>query len=245
MKNKKPVIAFFDIETTPLKISAWKTWEADSLRVEEEWYILSFAVKLGDSATKVYSLNQFKSEKELVKKLWEYLDKSDILVSHNGDRFDIKKSNARFMFHGFQPPSPYRTIDTLKVAKKYFAFTSNRLDALGEYLGVGRKVKHKGMDLWFSCMKGDSSAFSRMRKYNKQDVDLLYAVYNKLKPYMENHPSMTIYQELTGCPTCASTKLQSRGFGVTKTGKYRRFHCQDCGAWSRGKTIKTKVEIVN
>lgn len=242
MENKKPVIAFFDIETSPLLSWNWGTFDQNAIAVKEEWYILSFAVKLGDSKTKVYSLDKM-SEKELVKKLWEVFDSADILVAHNARKFDIKKANARFIFYGLTPPSPYKVIDTLTEARKHFKFTSNRLDSLGEYLGVGRKMKHQGIDLWFNCMNGDKKAFRTMRRYNAQDVNLLYEVYLKLRPYMTNHPSMTVYEERNGCPSCKSEKLQSRGFGVTKTGKHRRFQCLDCGSWCRGKNIKTETGI--
>ena len=42
------------------------------------------------------------------------------------------------------PPSPYKTIDTLKIARKYFGFNSSKLDDLGRVLGAGEKVRHGG-----------------------------------------------------------------------------------------------------
>lgn len=234
----KPVITFFDIESGPLKISAWQTWEATSLRVEEDWKLLSFSYKKNDSKTKVHSLDQFKSEKELVRELWNVFDSSDVLVAHNGDAFDIKKSQAKFIQYGLKPPSPFKSIDTLKIARNSFKFTSNKLDSLGEFLGVGRKVKHSGIDLWFGCLDGDANSFRMMRRYNKQDVELLYAVYNKLRPYMKNHPVMTLYEGINGCPTCLSKSIQFRGFGYNKTSYYRRFQCKDCGSWGKGSNIK-------
>lgn len=234
----KPVITFFDIETGPLKISSWSTWEATALRVEEDWELLSFAYKKNEGKTKVLSLNQFKNEKDFVKELWKLFDESDILVAHNGDSFDIKKSQAKFAQYGLLPPSPFKTIDTLKIAKSSFKFTSNRLDALGELLGVGRKVKHNGIDLWFGCLDGDEKSYKLMRRYNKQDVDLLYAVYQRLKPYMKSHPNLAIYEGILGCGTCKSTNIQLRGFGYNKSSYYRRFQCKDCGSWGKGDPIK-------
>lgn len=209
--------------------------------------MLSFAVKwLDEKNTKVYTLADFKGYKKdktndrlLVKKLWEYLSEADVVIGHNGDGFDIKKSNARFIYHSFMPPAPNKTIDTLKVARRHFKFTSNKLDNLGNILGVGRKVAHEGKHLWLSCMNGDMKAWKTMAKYNKQDVVLLEKVYLKLRPYMTSHPDRNVVDGTKGkCPACGSDKMQKRGYSITTTRKYQRLQCQDCGRWHKGQTIK-------
>ena len=68
----------------------------------------------------------------VVKKVWELLNEADIVVAHNGDKFDMRKCNARFIYHGLGPISPVKSIDTLKVARKYFYFNANHLNNLGE-----------------------------------------------------------------------------------------------------------------
>jgi transcription elongation factor Elf1 len=77
-----------------------------------------------------------------------------------------------------------------------------------------------------------------MVRYNKMDVVLLEAVYEKLKMWDRSHPSMTAYDDAPGCPTCRSPNTQRRGIHVAKTRKAQRIHCQDCGAWSLGEAIK-------
>jgi DNA polymerase III epsilon subunit-like protein len=52
------------------------------------------------------------NDKELVTELWELFNEADILIAHNGDRFDRRKSNTRFLKHHLTPPQPYQTIDT-------------------------------------------------------------------------------------------------------------------------------------
>ena len=78
----------------------------------------------------------------LVKDLRDLFDEADVLIAHNGDRFDIRKAQARMVRYGMKPPSRYQTIDTLKAARKYFQFDSSRLDALGQYLGLGQKAAY-------------------------------------------------------------------------------------------------------
>jgi DNA polymerase elongation subunit (family B) len=235
-------IALLDIETAPNLGWVWGKWEQNVIDFKEYWYMLSFSTKwLGEKETKTYKLPDFRgyaSHKEddskLVTKLWGVLDEADIIIAHNGDKFDIKKSNARFISHGLQPPSPYKTIDTLKIARRNFAFTSNKLDDLGHYLGVGRKLPHTGARLWLDCMRGVPEAWTKMAKYNAQDVNLLERVYLKLRPWTSTHPDLSSYSKKNECPTCGGTNLQHRGHNVTKTGRRDRFQCMDCGSWSSG-----------
>src|SRR6267154_4477293 len=148
----EPIITLLDIETAPTLGYVWGMWEQNVIAVKEDWCILSFAAKaLGSDRPEVFALPDYngykrdkQNDKKLIADLWRVLDKSDIIISHNGDKFDIKKSNARFIYHGFSPPTPYKNIDTLKIARKHFKFDSNRLDSLAEYLGIGRKLPHEG-----------------------------------------------------------------------------------------------------
>ena len=153
---------------------------------------------------------------------------------HNCDKFDIRKSNAKFIEYGFKPPATYKTVDTLKIARRYFRFDSNKLDSLGEYLGLGRKVKTGGFDLWDRCIQGEEKALRLMEKYNKKDVELLENVYLKLRPWMTNHPNLNLISETRhNCPICESSKVQRRGFSYSRVNKYQRWQCLECGGWSQ------------
>ena len=72
-------------------------------------------------------------------------DEADVVIAHNGDKFDMRKANARFGH--YEPPMPVQQVDTLKVARKYFKFESNKLGDLGEHLGLGNKEVTGGFAL--------------------------------------------------------------------------------------------------
>lgn len=244
----QPKVAFFDIETAPSLGYFWgKLWETDIIGVHEPWYMLSFAYKwMGSDRIHFHGLPDyplFKRDKMddrmLLKDLHTMLDAADVVIAHNGDRFDFRKTNARFIMQGLLPPKPFKTIDTLKQARKYFNFDSNRLNDLGQYLKVGKKIPHTGFDLWKRAMEGDKSAWRTMREYNMHDVELLERVYEKLKPYMATHPDLRAYDGAPGCPTCRSTHVTKQGFKITRKRKYQQFKCQDCGSWFDGGIIKT------
>mgnify|MGYP007100043119 CR=1 FL=1 len=254
---EEPKILFFDIETAPNLAYVWGKYDQNVIAYDSQWYMLTYAYKwAGEKTTHGVALPDFKlykkdptNDKELVKSVHQLFSEADIIVAHNGDQFDIRKTNARFLVQGLPPPEPYKTVDTKKVAKKHFNFNSNSLDDLGETLGLGRKDKHnkyQGFDLWLGCLKGDDAAWAEMVKYNRKDVDLLEKVYMKLRPWSTTHPNMALYagKELA-CTNCASDHVQRRGYSYTKTGKNQRYQCLDCSAWSierRAEKQRTKLK---
>lgn len=245
-----PRVLFIDIETAPILGYTWGRFEQNVVGVERDTYMLSFAVKWeGQERVKTYALPDYpgysrnkENDKKLVADLWKLMDEADVIIAHNGDSFDIKKSNARFLTHGFRPYAPIKSIDTLKIARKYFKFDSNKLDELGRYLGVGRKLPHTGFHLWRGCMAGDEKSWRTMRRYNAQDVRLLERVYLKLRAWHTTHPDLTVYSGHAGCPACQSTQILRRGFIVAKSRKRQRFQCSACGSWFAGRTVELTDE---
>jgi uncharacterized protein YprB with RNaseH-like and TPR domain len=237
-KDKRKIL-IYDIETTPLVSYTWGLYEQNVIKVKEDWHLLSFAYKwLGDTRVTVKALPMYKgyeknksNDKALCEDLWKLFDEADVIVAHHGDAFDIKKSNARFIIHGMTPPSPYKTIDTKKVAKKYFKFESNKLDDLGKYFGLGEKLETGGFSTWLGCMAGDMEMWKKMIKYNRQDVVLLEKIYLRMRDWMTNHPRATDNPITSHCPNCGSDHLQRRGTIRNKVTTLQRLHCQDCGAW--------------
>ncbi len=188
------------------------------------------------------------TEKQLVQKLHKILGEADIIVAHNGDEFDAKKARAKFVEFGLPALPPSQQIDTKKIAKRHFRFSSNSLNNLGELLGVGKKMPTGGFDLWLDCMAGKIAAWKKMEAYNKQDVLLLERVYLKLRPWVQNHPNVAAGDKPSACPKCGTDRpLHFRGYRRMAAGSYRRYQCRDCGAWSRSRTVEkgsTKADIV-
>ena len=235
-------VLFYDIETAPNLAYVWGQYDQNVVEQYREWYMMCFGYKWeGQKTTKVVALPDFdlyatepENDRKVAQALWDLFDEADIVIAHNGDRFDMRKANARFIAHHMTPPTPVQQVDTLKVARKYFMFNSNRLGDLGEHLGLGKKEATGGFGLWKGCMMGDEKSWRIMKKYAKQDVDLLSMVYHKLRPWMTNHPNRALFDNSPdGCPTCGHLDLMSRGYKYTKTAKYRQYQCKACGAYCR------------
>lgn len=234
-----PRLLFFDLETAPCLGWTWGMYEQNVIDLKTSWYILCFSYKFqGDKKIRTVALRDFpqyrknrEDDSALVKVLHSLFCEADIICAHNGDRFDIRKSNARFIKHGLPPPSPYKTIDTLKIARSKFAFTSNRLGDLGRYFGLGRKRPHSGWDTWRQVMEGERKAWDTMLRYCARDCELLEKVYLKLRAWYTNHPRLTSYTEKPGCPTCQSTNVQRRGENIAVKKKTLCYQCRSCGHW--------------
>jgi len=238
----KPKVLLFDLETSPIIAHVWGLFDQNVAlnQIKSDWHLLSWSAKwLGDAPNKIMYMDQrgrkdLGNDKEILKGLWKLLDEADVVITQNGKSFDSKKVNARFILNGLNPPSPYRHIDTLRIAKKNFGFTSNKLEYMSHKLCTKYKklktAKFQGFDLWKACLEDNLSAWKEMEKYNKHDVLALEELYNKLQAW-DKTVNFNVYSDTTDfvC-NCGSKKLQKNGFRTTNSGQYQRYRCLGCGA---------------
>lgn len=242
-----PLILIFDIETAPIKGYFWNTGKAyvSYDNIIEDWFILSWSAKwlfdsgiISDIVTPEEAVNC--DDSRIMKGIWDLFNDADIVVAHNGDRFDVRKLNTRFIMNGFKPPLPYQSIDTLKILRKDktgFAFSSNRLDFIGQLTRNKGKIK-TDFALWKRCCGGDAESLAFMEKYNREDVALLEEVYLWLRPWIKSHPNVGLYMDTIEpvCTNCGSSEIVWGGHYVTPAGKFSAFRCNCCGAIGRCKT---------
>lgn len=227
-------ILFLDIETAPSTVFVWGLFKQNVQinQIVEPGYTLCWAAKWADSNEILFSSVRDGME-NMLQRIYDLLGEADAVVHYNGQKFDIPTLNGEFLKVGLTPPSTYHQIDLLRTARSQFRLTSNKLDFVAQHLGIGSKVKHRGMDLWRDCMAGDEKAWKQMARYNKQDVRLLPKLYKRLLPWIKKHPNHALYGDMNRpvCPNCGSPRMLSRGFNNTQTQRYRRFCCKDCGTW--------------
>lgn len=248
-------VVTIDIETAPIESYHWGLWDQNIglSMVKVDWTILSFSAKWLDSKAVLHwntggrGKHRVRDDKHVLDELWKILDQADVVVVQNGRAFDIKKINARLLFHGFKPYSPIKVIDTFASAKKHFDFTSNSLEWLSKHLCETKKSEHKqfpGFTLWAECLKDNPAAWKEMQKYNDIDVLAAEQLYLKLRPWIEDHPNLAVFSsgEEVVCPKCGC-EVKKDGFAYTMTGKYQQYQCKSCGAWARSRyTLNTKTK---
>lgn len=246
LPEKKPDvnILILDIETSPMKAWVWRRWKENIYldQTIQEWFMLSWSGRwLGEDKSFGYVLTpeEVASENDyrILVELYKALDKADIVVAHNGNKFDIPKINTRFLLNNISIPTPYRQIDTYEVAKKQFGFSSNSLDAIATFFGIENKDPHD-FQLWKECMEGNMESLVRLLNYNKKDVEILEKVYLKLRPWIKHHPNINVIANKEDCcPYCGETHIQkvTNSTYNTQHYKYPVYKCDKCGAVFRSK----------
>lgn len=226
-------ILLIDIETAPTKVYSWSLWPKyiDPDWIQDSGHTLCWAAKwLGEREVMYADIRD--GEEKMLTKIHDLLDRADAVVHYNGTKFDMPTLNREFVRYKMDPPSHYHQIDLLKTVRKQFNFESNKLDYVCQRLGLGAKVKHKGMSLWFGCMEGNESDWNIMSKYNKRDVRILEKLYRHVLPWIWNHPNVALHKPTNRptCSSCGSTNVVSKGNQYnTKSASYHRWKCNKCG----------------
>jgi hypothetical protein len=141
------------------------------------------------------------------------------------------------LFHNLPPLPRFQVVDTLIAARKEFAFSSNSLKYMNQFLGIRQKMENEGFMLWRKCMQGDKNALNTMDEYCRGDVVATEDLYFKLRPYITGHPNLALYFNDIEfrCPNCGSTELENEGDYYTPSGRWNSLRCNECGSLSRGK----------
>jgi len=244
-------ILVFDIETSPALAFVWYTGKQyvrhDNIVVPT--FMLSWSAKwLNDTSVfgDIVRPDEARDcdDERIVRSLWKALDEADIVIAHNGDRFDIPVANTRFLFYDMIPPSPYNSIDTYQVVRKGrtgFRMDSNKLDFIGQFLLNKQKIE-TNFSLWKRCHAGEKAALDEMFRYNKRDVVLLEEVYYRLRPWIKSHPNLGLYADGEVCPSCGSKSISWGGYYDTPSGRYSAFRCIDCGSIGRSRFTALSAE---
>lgn len=246
---RKPRILFWDLETAPLNLDTHSLYNERGIHtsaIKRHKYIISGSYKwAGEKRVDSVSVKPARphDDRKAVRALHAVLSSADALVHHFGDAFDIRMFNMRAAALGLPPLPPIVQIDTWKIAKRVFKFESNRLDFLGEFLGLGRKIS-TNFKLWDACVEGDAAALREMVRYNKQDVLLLERVFFRLYPYTTTRLDIAALYDIPHaqryklCGHCGSTDMSYKGAALRRSRFHDMFQCNACDAWRVGPVVK-------
>lgn len=170
----------------------------------------------------------------VLERILEIVHDADIVVTHNGRRFDWKFIQTRLLKHGLAPMRKTIHVDTCSIARQHLYLFNNKLDTLAKFFTDEEKMENGGWELWCKVLERDKKSMELMEKYCAQDVKTLQAVYQKLRPFITSMPNMNIIRsgEDFVCPKCGSTRIMRRGTGHNKSGSYHKVYCSDCLSWS-------------
>lgn len=254
-KQKGPRVLLADIETFPIEAYVWSLWKQNVGldQIKQDWTMMSFAGKwLGQPEVfyeDVGGQGDVRDDTDLVCQVHDLLSHVDILIAHNGQRFDLPKIKARMALLGLPPLPPIKVLDTLLLNRKAFGFTSQKLAYVSDRFAETAKDEHKnfpGFKLWRECLADDPKAWAECKKYNIVDVTSMEETYMALRGWYEGAPNFGPYLHPADgkpvCPNCGSSHLQSRGTRATQVGIYPRYQCIECGGWARGRFLAVSRE---
>lgn len=244
----QPKILVFDIETSPIEAYVWGLYDQNIAlnQIKKDWNFLSWAAKwYGEPAKKTMYMDNSKSkdihnDKKLVKGLSKLLSKADIIITQNGDKFDVKKFNARAAINKLPPVGGFRSTDVLKESRKVFGFTSQSLEYTSNVLNTKyKKLKHSkfpGMELWTEIDKGNKKAWKAMKEYCIHDVLSTEEKFQKIRGWIKTQNLANYFDDDKLRCHCGSTNLLFKGYTRTDTGKFKRWTCRTCSKPLVGKT---------
>lgn len=237
---------YLDIETSPNLAYVWSFWRENIPleRLVETGQVMSVSWKWRGERPVTFVSDHNPGHGGMLRATHEVLSEADLVVHYNGKTFDIPHLNREFLLAEMAPPAPYAQLDLLQQVRKQFRFPSNKLAHVSEALGLEGKVKHSGFNLWVRCMAGEASAWREMEEYNKRDVVLLEELHDRLGGWLPGAPNARLVEGNDEvCPQCGSGELRREGHSYTQLGKYQRFQCKSCGAWSRATTRDAGTQI--
>ena len=220
MKNTKKRL-FYDIETSFCEGTFWRPGYNQTIapnQILRQGQIICISWKWeGDD--KIHHVDwglKDQCDKKVLEVFIAELDQANEIVAHNGDRFDVKWIRARAAFHNLDMKPYYRSIDTLKLTKKYFALPSYKLAEVAKYFGLAPKLDPGGLQTWIDIViHKDQEAIDTMLEYCDGDITTLEQVYQKIRKYTK--------------PLMQHAVL----------GGSNKFHCPECshlGKWNKTHT---------
>lgn len=172
-----------------------------------------------------------------LRRLWEVADECDIAIGHNAGGFDFPILAGDWAMLGLPAPSPFKIIDTLKVARSAFSMPSNTLDSLAKRLGVESKSDKYDVRVAQAAVDGDKEAQARIEGYNRGDIIASEALFDRLRPYAKGIPHLGMWtDDELACPSCGSAMTATGKTVHANVQKYEHLTCPNCGTHARGTT---------
>lgn len=132
----------------------------------------------------------------LCRDLHKAMGKYDIIVAHNGARFDVPFMMARFLKWGIKWCQP-KVVDPVRISRRYLKLGSNSLKSVTHHFGITGKTECEG-DLWLEAKmdrgRTNKIAMDYVVEHCIADVEILEKVTLKLKhlvPKISNFGSDT------------------------------------------------------
>ena len=139
-----------------------------------------------DMAAEDWNAGRRGNDKPLVKELANILSDHDILVAHNGTRFDVPFIRTRLMRWGLKKFPDQKIIDPLSLALRKLRLERNSLGRLSDLLGIEERKTPLDLSVWTDAvLNGTRRSMNLIVEHCIADVKVLTACLEFVKPYIK------------------------------------------------------------
>lgn len=156
--------------------------------------VLCAVVKLyGPDERRVFRADEYEPWKQgrraddgpLLRDILSCMEDADILIAHNGLKFDLPFLRTRAVVHGLPPVNFQKIIDPVQLARQHFRFPSNSLNSISHVIGTQAEKTPLRPETWQrATMNGDKDAMNEIVAHCIADVDVLEEICWKLRGYV-------------------------------------------------------------
>lgn len=174
-------VAVYDLETSDLYanigvvlVGGIVIWGPDNLYL--------FSARQYDA----WKRGQRSDDREIVCDILAVLETCDIHIAHNGCEFDRKFLNGRAAEHHLPPVHPQKIYDPCLLGRKNLGLRSNRLDAMGDHLGIDVGKTPFVSKIWRkAALDGDEDCMNYIEQHCVADVIGLAKLARELAPWVK------------------------------------------------------------
>lgn len=147
---------------------------------------LGYTVLRTDELNKKWRSGKRGDDKAITKALRERLATYDIIVAHNGNRFDIPFVRTRCAKWKLERLPDIKLIDPCDIAWRKFRLRSNSLGNISDFIGSVNRKHRLDLSVWRDAVyNGTAAAMDQIVEHCVSDVDELEDVLNMVKPYIK------------------------------------------------------------
>lgn len=124
-------------------------------------------------------------DKELVKQVCALVRSHDVIVAHNGTRFDLPFLRTRALRWNLRPLLDVKIVDPLSIAWRKLRLRSNRLGNIADFVGIEDKKTPLDMSVWADAMlNGSKKSMNLIVSHCEADIRVLAGVLEVVKPFI-------------------------------------------------------------
>jgi DNA polymerase elongation subunit (family B) len=234
----RPRILTIDIETRPAQVYVWDIFRPfiGVDQIIDPGGVMCFAAKWHGQKKPIFFSDWDDGHDVMVKAAFEFFNEADVVVTYNGDDFDIRHLNTEFALAGKGEYEEFKSVDLYKIVKRRERHLSHKMLYIARRKNLGaQKLDAGGFQTWVDLSSPDEKVRKRaqraMRRYNIGDIFTTEEMFDDQRSHIKL-PHIALYsEELDGGLTCPEghSDFEKRGFRRTNTRRYQRYQCRDCG----------------